>query len=56
MCIRDRFYTQGDYGLWQCARPCDNSTYDNAETVRRMVEEQKNLRIPSELVPRCPVW
>ena len=49
------FYTQGDYGLWQCARPCHNRTYDNAETVRRMVEEQKNLRIPSELVPRCPV-
>ena len=48
------FYTQGDYGLWQC-QPCHNRTYDNAETVRRMVEEQKNLRIPSELVPRCPV-
>lgn len=49
------FYTQGDYGLWQCATPCHNRTYDNAEAVRRMVNEQKNMCIPSELVPRCPV-
>lgn len=48
------FYTQGDYGLWQCARPCHNRTYNNAETVRRMVDAQKNMRVPSELVPRCP--
>lgn len=48
-------YTQGDYGLWQCARPCHDKTYDNEEAVRRMVAEQKDLRIPSALVPRCPV-
>ena len=23
------FYTQGDYGLWQCAAPCHDGTYDN---------------------------
>jgi len=34
------FYTQGDYGLWQCSRPCHNKTYDNEETVRRMVLSQ----------------
>jgi len=34
------FYTQGDYGLWQCSKPCHDRTYDNAETVRRMVEAQ----------------
>ena len=34
------FYTQGDYGLWQCSEPCHEKTYDNAETVRRMVEAQ----------------
>ncbi|MDO4537009.1 MAG: Sir2 silent information regulator family NAD-dependent deacetylase [Coriobacteriales bacterium] len=49
------FYTQGDYGLWQCSKPCHNKTYDNRETVRRMVAEQRNMRIPSELVPTCPV-
>ena len=49
------FYTQGDYGLWQCSRPCHKKTYDNEAAVRKMVEEQKNMRIPSELIPRCPV-
>ena len=49
------FYTQGDYGLWQCARPCHNRTYDNEETVRKMVKQQRDMRVPSELVPRCPV-
>ena len=34
------FYTQGDYGLWQCSKPCHDATYDNRETVRRMVEAQ----------------
>ena len=49
------FYTQGDYGLWQCMEPCHQQTYDNEETVRRMVAEQKDMKIPAELVPRCPV-
>lgn len=49
------FYTQGDYGLWQCSVPCHASTYDNYETVREMVERQRDMRIPSELVPVCPV-
>ena len=48
------FFTQGDYGLWQCAKPCHRRTYDNEAPVRRMVAEQRNMRIPSELVPRCP--
>lgn len=34
------FYTQGDYGLWQCSKPCHKATYDNEETVRKMVEAQ----------------
>ena len=49
------FYTQGDYGLWQCSRPCHQKTYDNEITVKRMVAEQKDRKIPGELVPRCPV-
>ena len=49
------FYTQGDYGLFQCATPCHQKTYDNEEVVRRMIAEQMDLRIPSELVPKCPV-
>lgn len=34
------FYTQGDYGLWQCSVPCHDATYDNYETVRAMIEAQ----------------
>ncbi|MBQ9006523.1 MAG: Sir2 silent information regulator family NAD-dependent deacetylase [Atopobiaceae bacterium] len=49
------FYTQGDYGLWQCSEPCHDKTYDNYETVRRMVTEQHDMRVPTELVPHCPV-
>lgn len=52
---RRLFYTQGDYGLFQCSGPCHPKTYDNEEIVRRMLAEQKDLRIPAELVPRCPV-
>ena len=49
------FYTQGDYGLWQCSEPCHRRTYDNEETVRRMFAEQRDRKVPPELVPRCPV-
>lgn len=49
------FYTQGDYGLFQCSVPCCRATYDNREIIGRMVKEQKNMRIPSELLPICPV-
>ena len=48
------FYTQGDYGLWQCSGPCHQETYENEETVRRMFAEQKDMRVPSALVPYCP--
>ncbi len=34
------FYTQGDYGLFQCSEPCHDKTYDNKETVRAMVLSQ----------------
>ena len=64
------FYTQGDYGLWQCSKPCHDKTYDNEDVVRRMVEAQgfritdqglelpagnlPKMSVPTELVPRCP--
>lgn len=49
------FYTQGDYGLWQCSRACHDKTYDNEKEVREMAATQRDLRVPSALVPRCPV-
>ena len=53
---KDRlFYTQGDYGLFQCSVPCREVTYDNEEAIRRMAEEQRDMRVPTELLPRCPV-
>lgn len=49
------FYTQGDYGLFQCSEPCSQKTYENKEWIERMVAEQKDMRVPSELIPKCPV-
>lgn len=48
------FYTQGDYGLFQCSVPCSNETYENKDIILKMVEQQENMRIPTELIPRCP--
>ena len=48
------FYTQGDYGLFQCGAPCCPKTYDNEARIRQMVEETANMRIPSGLIPVCP--
>ena len=48
------FYTQGDYGLFQCSGPCRAETFDNEEMIRRMMAEQQNMRIPSSLLPTCP--
>ncbi|HCT91887.1 MAG TPA: Sir2 silent information regulator family NAD-dependent deacetylase [Lachnospiraceae bacterium] len=48
------FYTQGDYGLFQCSGPCRQETFDNEEIVRSMMEGQRDMRIPSSLVPYCP--
>lgn len=49
------FYTQGDYGLFQCSRPCHSKTYDNEDAVREMVASQHDMKVPSELVPHCLV-
>ena len=48
------FYTQGDYGLFQCSAPCCQETWNNEMLVREMVKRQEGMRIPSELLPVCP--
>lgn len=48
------FYTQGDYGLFQCSEPCRQETFDNEVQIREMVRRQENMRIPAELLPKCP--
>ena len=48
------FYTQGDYGLYQCTVPCCNETFDNEENIKQMYSTQKDMRVPTELIPVCP--
>ena len=48
------FYTQGDYGLFQCSEPCCQETFDNEAVIREMVKRQKDMKIPPELLPVCP--
>ena len=63
------FYTQGDYGLFQCSEPCCTETFDNEEIIKSMVAAQgytidpdgtlippeaPKMTVPTELVPHCP--
>ena len=49
------FATQGDYGLFQCAKACHKTLYSNEEQVRAMMVMQSGCRIPGDMVPKCPV-
>ena len=48
------FYTQGDYGLFQCSEPCCQETFENEGVIREMVRRQEDMKIPTELLPVCP--
>jgi NAD-dependent SIR2 family protein deacetylase len=48
------FYTQGDYGLLQCSTPCCQETFYNEDMIQDMVSQQKDMKIPSALLPVCP--
>lgn len=64
------FYTQGDYGLFQCSEPCHNHTYDNEGCIRNMIlsegfkienntlifpENRKpEMKVSKKLIPYCP--
>lgn len=56
------FYTQGDYGLFQCSQPCHMATYENYNIVRKMVEaqgyvidENDRLLLPKGITPKMTV-
>lgn len=48
------FYMQGDYGLFQCSNACQQETYDNEVQVKQMVEQQQDMKVPTDLIPYCP--
>ena len=48
------FYTQGDYGLFQCSEPCCQETFENEAVIREMVKQQEDMKVPTELLPTCP--
>ena len=48
------FYTQGDYGLFQCSEPCCQETFENEAVIREMVRRQEDMKVPTELLPTCP--
>jgi NAD-dependent SIR2 family protein deacetylase len=52
---RSIFAVQGDYGLNQCAIGCHKKLYNNEELIRQMVTETTECKIPSKLIPHCPV-
>ncbi|MGN1140860.1 MAG: Sir2 family NAD-dependent protein deacetylase [Oliverpabstia sp.] len=47
-------YTQGDFGLFQCSKPCHMDTYDNKDILQKMISKENNMRVPKELIPHCP--
>ena len=56
------YYTQGDYGLFQCSEPCHDETYANAETIYDMVRAQGyqigadgSLYLPEDVTARMSV-
>ena len=53
--VEQIFQTQGSYNLIQCKRGCHPKTYDAVGLFRQMERARRNAKIPTELVPRCPV-
>lgn len=49
------FAAQGSFRYIQCSRACHNKLYDAKDLVKEMIEKTKNCKIPTELVPICPV-
>lgn len=48
------FYTQGDYGLYQCSTPCSQDTFQNQDSVEAMIQAQEGRFVPTALLPLCP--
>ncbi len=48
------FEVQGNYGKIQCSVPCHNKVYSNKEIIFEMRKQRKDLKIPTNLIPKCP--
>ena len=48
------FYSQGDYGLFQCSKACQPITYDNEKEILNMISKQKEMKIPTQEIPYYP--
>lgn len=48
------FHIQGEYALWQCSQHCHQQTYRDDNAIRKMVAMQSDMKIPQNLVPKCP--
>lgn len=49
------FRVQGSYRYIQCQDACHDSLYDDTLMVEEMLKQIVDLKIPTELVPKCPV-
>ena len=48
------FAVQGDFSLFQCSKPCRQKTFYNEKYIREMIKYKKEMKIPTELIPKCP--
>lgn len=50
------FTPQGDYGKFQCLRPCNDVLHGNAALVQRMLThlDREKMTVRAEDIPRCP--
>lgn len=49
------FATQGSYRYIQCSHACHNKIYDATEMVKEMIDKIQDCKIPTKLIPFCPV-
>lgn len=49
------FETQGNYTYLQCQSGCHDKIYKNNKIIQEMVSKTINCKVPSNLIPTCPI-
>lgn len=49
------FEVQGALTKIQCARACHNKLYDDEKIIKELLQEDKECKIPTRLIPKCPM-